>query len=61
MPEAVCHLSSLKTAYFVQNKILKISSFGSVGATLRSLELGGNRIRVFASNKLFAGVAHAAA
>jgi hypothetical protein len=38
----------LKTVYFVQNKISKITGLGSVGATLRSLELGGNRIRVIA-------------
>lgn len=48
VPEALLHLHSLKTVYFVQNKISKISGFGSVGATLRSLELGGNKIRVFA-------------
>ncbi|KAJ8589004.1 L domain-like protein [Rhizopogon salebrosus TDB-379] len=45
VPEALSHLHSLKTVYFVQNKISKITGLGSVGATLRSLELGGNRIR----------------
>jgi protein phosphatase 1 regulatory subunit 7 len=48
VPEALSHLHSLKTVYFVQNKISKITGLGSVGATLRSLELGGNRIRVIA-------------
>ena len=47
VPEALSHLHSLKTIYFVQNKISKITGLGSVGGTLRSLELGGNRIRVF--------------
>ncbi|OAX41182.1 L domain-like protein [Rhizopogon vinicolor AM-OR11-026] len=45
VPEALSHLHSLKTIYFVQNKISKITGLGSVGGTLRSLELGGNRIR----------------
>ncbi|KAG1804239.1 uncharacterized protein BJ212DRAFT_1394370 [Suillus subaureus] len=34
-----------RIVYFVQNKISKITGLESVGATLRSLELGGNRIR----------------
>lgn len=45
VPKALQHLTSLKTVYFVQNKISEISGLGSVGATLRSLELGSNRIR----------------
>ncbi|KAG2076705.1 L domain-like protein [Suillus decipiens] len=45
VPEALSHLRSLVTVYFVQNKISKITGLESVGATLRSLELGGNRIR----------------
>ena len=36
----------LRTIYFVQNKISHITGFEDVGRTLRSLELGGNRIRV---------------
>lgn len=35
----------IDTIYFVQNKISHIEHFDSVGTTLRSLELGGNRIR----------------
>jgi protein phosphatase 1 regulatory subunit 7 len=32
--------------YFVQNRISKIVGLETLGPTLRSLELGGNRIRV---------------
>ncbi len=39
-------LTSLHTIYFVQNKISHITGLDQIGATLRSLELGGNRIRV---------------
>jgi len=45
VPETLEHLKSLKIAYFVQNRISKISGLHGVGATLRSLELGGNKIR----------------
>ncbi|KAH7911090.1 L domain-like protein [Hygrophoropsis aurantiaca] len=45
IPENITHLTSLQTVYFVQNRISKINSIGSLGSTLRSLELGGNRIR----------------
>jgi protein phosphatase 1 regulatory subunit 7 len=46
IPESLSSLTSLKTVYFVQNRITKISGLSGVGATLRSLELGGNKIRV---------------
>ncbi|ELU40787.1 leucine rich repeats (2 copies) domain-containing protein [Rhizoctonia solani AG-1 IA] len=36
----------LHTIYFVQNKISKISGVSGLSGSLRSLELGGNRIRV---------------
>ncbi|KAI0691521.1 hypothetical protein C8T65DRAFT_711482 [Cerioporus squamosus] len=39
------HLTSLKTIYFVQNKISHIRNLSGFAATLRSIELGGNRIR----------------
>ncbi|EIW83980.1 L domain-like protein [Coniophora puteana RWD-64-598 SS2] len=45
VPDGLSSLSSLHTVFFVQNKISKISGLDSVGRTLRSLELGGNRIR----------------
>ncbi|KIJ67066.1 hypothetical protein HYDPIDRAFT_109066 [Hydnomerulius pinastri MD-312] len=44
MPEALAHLPSLKTAYFVQNRISKITSL-ETATSLTSLELGGNKIR----------------
>nr|GAT60802.1 predicted protein [Mycena chlorophos] len=44
VPEALQHLPSLQTVYFVQNRISRISNLHSCAA-LRSLELGGNRIR----------------
>ncbi|KAG7089781.1 hypothetical protein E1B28_011433 [Marasmius oreades] len=44
IPEALNHLPSLETVYFVQNKITKITNLDS-SSNLRSLELGGNRIR----------------
>ncbi|CAA7267154.1 unnamed protein product [Cyclocybe aegerita] len=44
VPDRLEFLTSLDTIYFVQNKISKISGFTSC-STLRSLELGGNRIR----------------
>jgi len=45
VPKVLSSLSSLQVVYFVQNKITQIDGLGGVGATLRSLELGGNRIR----------------
>ncbi|KAI0925989.1 hypothetical protein AcW1_008276 [Taiwanofungus camphoratus] len=45
VPDTLACLRSLKTVFFVQNKISHISGFNGVGATLRSLELGGNRLR----------------
>lgn len=36
----------LHTIFFVQNKIAKISGVQGLANSLRSLELGGNRIRV---------------
>ena len=45
VPDTLKHLASLRTVYFVQNRISKISGFEYV-VTLRSLELGGNKIRV---------------
>ncbi|KAI0303814.1 L domain-like protein [Multifurca ochricompacta] len=45
IPDTLHHLTSLRTAYFVQNRISKITGLQGVGATLRSLELGGNKLR----------------
>ncbi|THH09646.1 hypothetical protein EW146_g8631 [Bondarzewia mesenterica] len=45
VPESLEHLKSLKTIYLVENRITKITGLLGVGATLRSLELGGNKIR----------------
>jgi hypothetical protein len=45
IPDGLEHLQSLDTIYFVQNKISKITGLNN-SATLRSLELGGNRLRV---------------
>ncbi len=45
VPEGLDAFPVLDTIYFVQNKISKISGFTSC-TTLRSLELGGNKIRV---------------
>ncbi|EKM78738.1 hypothetical protein AGABI1DRAFT_75193 [Agaricus bisporus var. burnettii JB137-S8] len=44
VPDGLEHLRSLETIYFVQNKISKITGLNH-STTLRSLELGGNRIR----------------
>lgn len=44
VPDRLEFLTSLDTIYFVQNKISKITGFNHSGS-LRSLELGGNRIR----------------
>ena len=46
------HLTSLRTIFFVQNKISHIQNLSGFAATLRSLELGGNRIRVSVSESL---------
>lgn len=46
VPDEISHLHALQTIYFVQNRITKINNLSGAGATLRSLELGGNRIRV---------------
>ena len=40
------HLTSLKTIFFVQNRISHIANLSGLAANLRSLELGGNRLRV---------------
>ncbi|KAJ4476232.1 hypothetical protein J3R30DRAFT_3658258 [Lentinula aciculospora] len=44
IPESLSGLISLKTIYFVQNRISKITGLNDL-TSLRSLELGGNRIR----------------
>ncbi|KAF9069257.1 L domain-like protein, partial [Rhodocollybia butyracea] len=44
VPDSITYLTSLKTIYFVQNRITKITGLNSL-ISLRSLELGGNRIR----------------
>jgi protein phosphatase 1 regulatory subunit 7 len=49
VPDTLHHLTSLRTVYFVQNRISKITGLQGVGGTLRSLELGGNKLRVSAS------------
>lgn len=55
IPGTLHHLSSLRTVYFVQNRFTKISGLQGVGATLRSLELGGNKLRVNLVTTLSAG------
>lgn len=45
VPEALQYLPSLHTVYFVQNRISKISNL-QASVSMRSLELGGNKIRV---------------
>ena len=45
VPEGFEFLNSLHTVYFVQNKISKITGIASC-TNLRSLEFGGNKIRV---------------
>ncbi|ETW83079.1 hypothetical protein HETIRDRAFT_126398 [Heterobasidion irregulare TC 32-1] len=45
IPDTLEHLTALKTVYFVQNRISTISGLQGLGATLRSLELGGNKLR----------------
>ncbi|KIY68170.1 L domain-like protein [Cylindrobasidium torrendii FP15055 ss-10] len=49
VPPTISSLSSLETVYFVQNKISKIGTELSACTRLRSLELGGNRIRDLAA------------
>ena len=46
IPAGLRHLQKLKTVDFVQDRISTISGLESLGATLTSLELGGNKIRV---------------
>ena len=46
IPPGLRHLLKLKTVYFVQDRISVISGLEGLGATLTSLELGGNKIRV---------------
>lgn len=46
IPPVIATLPALRTVYFIQNKITRIEGLSAVGRTLRSLELGGNRIRV---------------
>ncbi|KAH9838427.1 L domain-like protein [Rhodofomes roseus] len=45
VPESIQYLASLEKVFFVQNKISHISGLDRIGQTLRSLELGGNRLR----------------
>lgn len=45
VPDRLEKMPLLSTIYFVQNKISRISGLSSL-VNLRSLELGGNRIRV---------------
>ena len=52
VPAALEHLTSLRTVYFVQNRISHIENLNTLGKTLRSLELGGNRLRVCTSSPL---------
>jgi len=46
IPDTLHHLTSLRTIYFVQNRITRITGLQGLGETLRSLELGGNKLRV---------------
>jgi len=46
VPEELARIPALRIIYFVQNRISHIDHLGHLGATLQSLELGGNRIRV---------------
>ncbi|CAE6425876.1 unnamed protein product [Rhizoctonia solani] len=46
VPHGLERHKSLHTIFFVQNKITKISGVAGLAGSLRSLELGGNRIRV---------------
>lgn len=49
VPDRLEYLRSLHTIYFIQNKISKITGLTSC-SSLRSLELGGNKIRVSLGN-----------
>lgn len=46
VPVELLDIPSLEVLYFVQNKITSIEHLNHLGASLRSLELGSNRIRV---------------
>lgn len=46
VPDCLDRLPSLRIIYFVQNRISHIDGLSSLGSSLTSLELGGNRIRV---------------
>ena len=50
IPDRLEYLNSLQTVYFIQNKISKITGLTSC-LSLRSLELGGNKIRVSIKNQ----------
>ncbi|THH31449.1 hypothetical protein EUX98_g2745 [Antrodiella citrinella] len=45
VPDNLSKFPALHTIYFVQNKISQISGLKPIGRTLRSVELGGNRLR----------------
>ncbi|KAG8821722.1 hypothetical protein FRC17_009742 [Serendipita sp. 399] len=45
IPPELLNIPALQVVYFVQNKITKIEHLGHLGPSLRSLELGSNRIR----------------
>ncbi|KAG8827992.1 hypothetical protein FRB91_003743 [Serendipita sp. 411] len=45
IPPELLNIPALQVLYFVQNKITKIEHLGHLGGSLRSLELGSNRIR----------------
>ena len=47
--EALATMTSLKTLYIIQNKISHIEGLAPLAATLTSLELGGNKLRVRAA------------
>lgn len=49
IPDVFTVLTRVETVYFVQNKITNIGNLQNL-SSLRSLELGGNRIRVSASD-----------
>lgn len=49
VPVELLNIPALQVVYFVQNKITRIEHLGHLGASLRSLELGSNRIRVCAN------------
>ena len=53
VPESIQYLPSLEKVFFVQNKISHISGLDRIGQTLRSFELGGNRIRVSLHSSLY--------